>query len=132
MKYKKLSPLNKLRAQLLLSLWYDTRTLVDLPDTILAEARKYMFFNKRFKTRFDRLNEQKGKSVEIIQEDASGGGIICPVKRPKYLDVLSVYFKSMPMALQIRCINIPLIFWANGPNLCLKSTMPSKKKRLPN
>lgn len=94
MKYKKLSPLNKLRAQLLLSLWYDTRTLVDLPDTILAEARKYMFFNKRFKTRFDRLNEKKGKSVEIIQEDASGGGIICPVKRPKYLDVLSVYFQK--------------------------------------
>lgn len=94
MKHKKLSSVNKLRVQLLLSLWYDTRTLVDLPDTILAEARKYMFFDKGFKTRFDRLDEQKDEAVEIIQEDAPDGGLICPVKKPMHLDHLSVYFQK--------------------------------------
>lgn len=94
MRKKHLSPLNKLRVQLLLSLWYDMLKLNDLPDTVLAEARKYMFFDKRIKTRFDHLDDKNTKTVEIIEEETQDGGILCPIKNPKYLDALTVYFQK--------------------------------------
>lgn len=129
MRKKHLSPLNKLRVQLLLSLWYDMLKLNDLPDTVLAEARKYMFFDKRIKTRFDHLDDKNTETVEIIEEETQDGGILCPIKNPKYLDALTVYFQKYADGIVDKLYKYSPDIWGNVPTLFSKSILASKKKR---